>query len=165
LTDPLNPLASFPTIFVSPSFQSSLLVLAAPGEFRSKASGLLPKFSKCRNWAQILHKKQFVFNNLKKACGLHLVSARKRQHDTKDRKNFRRRKDCFSYQWANWVGVSRGVKAEVEGKGEGTVLDLEHVTLVDVEGVRFLSECEALGIELVHCSQYIREWIARERHI
>jgi hypothetical protein len=57
------------------------------------------------------------------------------------------------------------LKAEVEGKGEGTVLDLEHVTLVDVEGVRFLSECEALGIELVHCSQYIREWIARERHV
>jgi hypothetical protein len=47
--------------------------------------------------------------------------------------------------------------------GPGTVLDLEHVTLVDVEGVGFLSECEARGIELVHCSPYIREWIARER--
>ncbi len=52
---------------------------------------------------------------------------------------------------------------EVEGRGEGTVLDMEHVTLVDVDGVRFLSECEAKGIELVHCSPYIREWIARER--
>lgn len=55
------------------------------------------------------------------------------------------------------------LKMEVEGRGEGTVLDMEHVTLVDVDGVRFLSECEAKGIELVHCSPYIREWIARER--
>jgi hypothetical protein len=29
--------------------------------------------------------------------------------------------------------------------------------------VRFLSECEAQGIELLHCSPYIREWISRER--
>ena len=54
-------------------------------------------------------------------------------------------------------------EAEVEGLGAGTVLDLEHVTLVDVEGVRFLGECEARGIELLHCSPYIREWITRER--
>jgi len=55
------------------------------------------------------------------------------------------------------------LEAEVEGLGAGTVLDLEHVTLVDLEGVRFLSDCEAKGIELVRCSPYIREWIARER--
>jgi hypothetical protein len=55
------------------------------------------------------------------------------------------------------------LKAEVEDQGRGTILDMEHVTLVDVEGVHFLSECEARGIELVHCSPYIREWIARER--
>jgi hypothetical protein len=52
---------------------------------------------------------------------------------------------------------------EVEGLGAGTVLDLEHVMLVDLEGIGFLSQCEACGIELVHCSPYIREWIARER--
>jgi len=28
------------------------------------------------------------------------------------------------------------------GEGAAAVLDLEHVTLVDVEGVRFLSDCE-----------------------
>ena len=55
------------------------------------------------------------------------------------------------------------LKTEIDGTGAGTVLDLEHVTLVDVEGVRFLSDCEFRGIELVRCSQYIREWIARER--
>lgn len=52
---------------------------------------------------------------------------------------------------------------EIEGMGAGTALDLEHVTLVDVEGVRFLGACELRGIELIHCSPYIREWIARER--
>ena len=55
------------------------------------------------------------------------------------------------------------LKAEVEGMGAGSVLDLEHVTLVDVEGIRFLGQCETRGIEIVHCSPYIREWIARER--
>jgi len=55
------------------------------------------------------------------------------------------------------------LKSQTEGSGPGTVIDLEHVTLVDVEGVGFLSECEARGIELAHCSPYIREWITRER--
>jgi hypothetical protein len=55
------------------------------------------------------------------------------------------------------------LKSEIEGLGSGTVLDMEHVTLVDVEGVRFLSDCEARGIQLVNCSPYIREWISRER--
>ena len=55
------------------------------------------------------------------------------------------------------------LKSQIEGMGPGTVLDLEHVTLVDVEGVGFLSDCEARGIELARCSPYIREWITRER--
>jgi len=54
------------------------------------------------------------------------------------------------------------LKAEMAGEGAAAVLDLEHVTLVDVEGVRFLSDCEGQGIELLHCL-YIREWIAREQ--
>ena len=44
-----------------------------------------------------------------------------------------------------------------------TVLDLQDVTLVDVEAVRFLGACEADSIELLHCSSYIRDWILRER--
>jgi anti-anti-sigma regulatory factor len=53
--------------------------------------------------------------------------------------------------------------AEIDGKGKHTVLDLEHVTLVDVDGVRFLNECVLQGMELAHCSPYIREWMERER--
>jgi hypothetical protein len=55
------------------------------------------------------------------------------------------------------------LKAEMAGEGAAAVLDLEHVTLVEVEGVRFLSKCEGQGIELLRCPPYIREWIAREQ--
>ena len=43
------------------------------------------------------------------------------------------------------------------------ILDLSHVTLVDIEVVRFLIHCEDEGIGLVQCPPYVREWIARER--
>ena len=55
------------------------------------------------------------------------------------------------------------VKAELQQCGASAVLDLEEVNLADVEGVRFLSGCEAKGISVVHCSPYIREWMSRER--
>ena len=44
------------------------------------------------------------------------------------------------------------------------VLDLEEVTLVDRDVVRFLGVSEEEGIELVNCSPYIRDWIVRERN-
>ena len=44
-----------------------------------------------------------------------------------------------------------------------SVLELSEVTLVDAEVVRFLSACESEGIDLQHCSAYIREWIVREQ--
>ena len=43
------------------------------------------------------------------------------------------------------------------------VLDLDEVTLVDGPVVRFLIACEGEGIELLHCSPYIREWMGTER--
>ena len=55
------------------------------------------------------------------------------------------------------------LRAEIEA-GEGRiVLDMDEVTLGDVEVVRFLSACQSRGIQLRHCSAYIREWIAREQ--
>jgi anti-anti-sigma regulatory factor len=50
------------------------------------------------------------------------------------------------------------------GHVETIVLDLEEVTLVDVDVVRFLGGCEAEGVELVNCSPYIRDWIFKERN-
>lgn len=47
--------------------------------------------------------------------------------------------------------------------GPRFVLNLKEVTLVDVEIVRFLGACESDGMKIMYCSQYIREWIVRER--
>ena len=43
------------------------------------------------------------------------------------------------------------------------VLDLEELSLVDVEAVRFLGMCETQGVTLLNCSAYIRDWIGKER--
>lgn len=43
------------------------------------------------------------------------------------------------------------------------VLDLEELTLVDVEAVRFLGSCRRGGFALLHCLPYIRDWIAKEQ--
>jgi len=43
-------------------------------------------------------------------------------------------------------------------------LDLDDVTLVDVDAVRFLVAREAEGVELRNCAPYIREWMHRERN-
>jgi hypothetical protein len=56
------------------------------------------------------------------------------------------------------------LQAHREGHGPRIVLDLDAVTLVEVEVVRFLGVCEAAGIALLHCSPSLREWIAKEQH-
>ncbi len=42
------------------------------------------------------------------------------------------------------------------------LLDLEEVTLVSHEAVRFLASVEAMGIRIVNCPEYVRSWIAAE---
>jgi hypothetical protein len=42
------------------------------------------------------------------------------------------------------------------------VLDLTEVSLVDMEAIRFLVQCERQGVRLAHCPAYIREWMVRE---
>ena len=54
------------------------------------------------------------------------------------------------------------LQAEIE-KCNPLSLDLEEVTLLDRDSVRFLIRCESEGVQLVNCSLYIREWIIRER--
>ena len=51
----------------------------------------------------------------------------------------------------------------LEAAGISLVLDLHEVELVDREAVRFLVQCEAEGITLVHYPAYIRAWIDREK--
>ena len=55
------------------------------------------------------------------------------------------------------------LRTQLEGAQSRIVLDLNGVTLVDVEIVRFLNVCEKGGVELLHCWPYIQEWMIREK--
>jgi hypothetical protein len=55
------------------------------------------------------------------------------------------------------------LKAEIERCGSPVVLDLEELSLVDIEAIRFLNECEAKGISVQQCSPFIRTWMSRDR--
>ena len=48
-------------------------------------------------------------------------------------------------------------------KGPPILFDMECVTLVDIEVVRFLNACEKSGVELIHCSPYILKSCALHR--
>jgi len=56
------------------------------------------------------------------------------------------------------------VARQLEASGLGAVLQLDEVTLVDVDVVRFLNRCETEGMRLVDCAPYIREWMRREQN-
>jgi anti-anti-sigma regulatory factor len=55
------------------------------------------------------------------------------------------------------------LEKQIRESGPAITLDLEEVTLVDVEIVRFLGACETRGVTLINCSPYIRDWIGKER--
>ena len=55
------------------------------------------------------------------------------------------------------------LKKQTGVKGASIVFDMECVTLVDIEVVRFLNACEKSGIELIHCSPYILKSCALHR--
>jgi len=57
------------------------------------------------------------------------------------------------------------LKCRISGGAQPVVLDLDEITLVDLEVVRFLRDAEAAGIELSHCPPFVREWIERERAV
>jgi hypothetical protein len=55
------------------------------------------------------------------------------------------------------------LKSEIERCSSPLALDLEEVDLVDIDGIRFLNECESAGVAVVGSSPYIKEWMLRER--
>ena len=55
------------------------------------------------------------------------------------------------------------IRAQMDDENARILMDLGKVTLVNVEAVRFLSNCEDEGVVLLDCPPYIREWILRER--
>ena len=55
------------------------------------------------------------------------------------------------------------LKAQIDASMPTVALELAEVSLVDADAIRFLSTCDSAGIQLLNCSAYIREWIAKER--
>ena len=53
--------------------------------------------------------------------------------------------------------------AQLDTIGGNIVLDLGDVSLVNLDGVQFLSTCESEGIQLLNCPTYIRKWIDTEK--
>jgi hypothetical protein len=51
----------------------------------------------------------------------------------------------------------------LEAAGGSIALDLQDVTLVHRDALKFLAHCEAESIRLDHCPGYIREWLDTER--
>ena len=75
----------------------------------------------------------------------------------------------------NGVVFSLSGRIEIEGVAElqrllslesacrEIVLDLQDVTIIDREAVKFLALCEIEKIKLENCPAYIREWIAADK--
>lgn len=57
------------------------------------------------------------------------------------------------------------LRTEIDRVGQPAILDLEEVNIVDIDGIRFLNECQAQGIQVVNCSPYIREWMLQEKRV
>jgi hypothetical protein len=55
------------------------------------------------------------------------------------------------------------LRAEIEEIELPATLDLDEVDVIDIDGIRFLNECKSLGIQVVNCSPYIREWMLQEK--
>jgi hypothetical protein len=52
---------------------------------------------------------------------------------------------------------------ELQNDYRDIVLDLEDVSVIDREVMRFFVSCEADGVRLENCPPYIREWMEREK--
>ena len=50
----------------------------------------------------------------------------------------------------------------LENAADRIALNLQDVTLIDRDGVKFLARCEAHSVRLESCPAYIRAWIERE---
>lgn len=64
-------------------------------------------------------------------------------------------------RWAHLADL----RAEIEQVVQPVTLDLDEVEVVDIDGIRFLNESCAGGVQVMNCSPYIREWMLQEKHI
>ena len=55
------------------------------------------------------------------------------------------------------------LRNEIDQFERPATLDLDEISTVDIDGIRFLNECQAQGIQVENCSSYIREWMLQEK--
>jgi hypothetical protein len=55
------------------------------------------------------------------------------------------------------------LRTEIDRYGQLATLDFDEVSVVDLDGIRFLNEVQARGTQIVNCSPYIREWTLQEK--
>src|SRR5260370_15621471 len=55
------------------------------------------------------------------------------------------------------------VKAQVNDAACLVVVDIRELTLISVEGIRFLNACHQHGMPIVNAANYIAEWMTLER--
>jgi anti-anti-sigma regulatory factor len=56
------------------------------------------------------------------------------------------------------------LESQIKGCVVDIVLDVGAVTLIGVDGIRFLNSCESRGIAITNASPYISEWMTLERN-
>ena len=55
------------------------------------------------------------------------------------------------------------IEALLEGSEGEITIDIGDLTLIGVEGVRFLNTCSRKGMRIVNATPYISGWMKRER--
>jgi hypothetical protein len=54
------------------------------------------------------------------------------------------------------------INAEIANISPKIALDCAELRAVDIDGLRWLMACEALGVKVENCAPYIREWMLQE---
>jgi anti-anti-sigma regulatory factor len=55
------------------------------------------------------------------------------------------------------------LKTQIQAGRDNVIIDVGGVTLIGVEGIRFLNSCEDSGIAIANASPFISEWMSLER--
>jgi hypothetical protein len=55
------------------------------------------------------------------------------------------------------------LKAHISAANRANALDVGGISLISVEGIRFLNSCAASGVSIANASPYISQWMALER--
>jgi hypothetical protein len=69
----------------------------------------------------------------------------------------------YQADWRTERPVSSGARAHIGSDWRSVELNMDEVTLVNLEVVRFPISCETRSTQLRGCSPYIHEWIRREQ--